>query len=303
MLDGSYHHAGLWNWSSALTSEQRKFQGSPYPRANILGVGVSAINLTQAVATIDDWISRHEQHYVTVTPVHGIMDCQDDPELKTIFNRSGLTTPDGMAVVWILKMLGHDHVGRVYGPDLMSAVCEQSVDKGYRHFLYGGEPDVAERLSASLQARCPGIKIAGIYCPPFQPVCEEEDRAIIDAVNDSGADIVWVGISTPKQERWMAAHLEKLEAPVMIGVGAAFDYLSGRKRQAPRWIQRAGFEWLFRLLMEPSRLWRRYIRYPLFLILLLGQALGIKTYPRIGAAQESWGNHEQNVEIPSEGDR
>ena len=194
-------------------------------------------------------------------------------------NASGLTTPDGMAIVWLLRLQGHRRVSRVYGPDLMLSLCRHGLERGIRHFLYGGDKGVVEELSASLLTRFPGLQIVGTHTPPFGELTEEEDRQAVESINACNPDIVWVGLSTPKQERWMAVHLGRIEAPVMIGVGAAFDFLSGRKRQAPRWMQRAGLEWLFRLASEPRRLWPRYRRYPLFVLLAIAQLLGLKHYP------------------------
>jgi len=248
-------------------------------RANILGVHVSAINMYQALRAIDHWIVHREKYYVCVTPAHGVMECQTQPDLKQIFNSSGLTTPDGMAIVWLLKLMGYHHVSRVYGPDLMLAVCHRSQEMRYRHFLYGGNPNVPETLALNLQSRFPDLNIVGAYSPPFRPLTVEEDEKIIETINQVQPDVVWVGLSTPKQELWMAEHLGKINAPVMIGVGAAFDFLSGNKKQAPRWVQQIGLEWLFRLSTEPARLWRRYVQYPVFVLLVLGQLTGIKKYP------------------------
>jgi N-acetylglucosaminyldiphosphoundecaprenol N-acetyl-beta-D-mannosaminyltransferase len=238
-------------------------------RVPVLGVGVSAVDLGQAVETILGWIAGREAHYVCVTPAHAVMDCYHDPRLLPIFNGSGLTVPDGMSLVWLLRLKGHRHVGRVYGPDLMLAACQASVPLGHRHFLYGGAPGVAEELAARLQGQVPGLRVAGVYAPPFRELSLEEERQAVSRIDESRADIVWVGLSTPKQERWMAAHLGRIDAPVMIGVGAAFDFLSGSKPQAPRWMQRSGLEWLFRLLSEPRRLWPRYRQYPKFVALVL----------------------------------
>lgn len=232
-----------------------------HPRVDILGVGVSAINMEMALEAIEGWIERREQHYVCVTTVHGVMECRKDPELRRIFNSSGLTTPDGMPLVWLSRARGFGYVNRVYGPDLMLALCERSLSKGYRHFLYGGAPGVPEKLAENLKRRFPGLDVVGTYSPPFRPLTHEEDERVVRMINEAGPDIVWVGLSTPKQERWMAGHIGRLEAPVLIGVGAAFDFHSGVKRQAPRWMQRSGLEWLFRLLTEPRRLWRRYLIY------------------------------------------
>ena len=166
-----------------------------------------------------------------------------------------------MPLVWLSRARGFGYVNRVYGPDLMLALCERSLSKGYRHFLYGGAPGVPEKLAENLKRRFPGLDVVGTYSPPFRPLTHEEDERVVRMINEAGPDIVWVGLSTPKQERWMAGHIGRLEAPVLIGVGAAFDFHSGVKRQAPRWMQRSGLEWLFRLLTEPRRLWRRYLIY------------------------------------------
>jgi N-acetylglucosaminyldiphosphoundecaprenol N-acetyl-beta-D-mannosaminyltransferase len=206
------------------------------------------------------------------------MDCFWNHSLRKLFNESGLTTPDGMSIVWLLKFHGYRNVSRVYGADLMLEVCRISEDKRWRHFFYGGAPGVADALADRLLARFPKLQIAGKYSPPFRPLTVAEDIDVRQRIAASHADIVWVGISSPKQEQWMAEHIGKLSAPVLIGVGAAFDFLSGRKRQAPRWVQRSGLEWLFRLATEPGRLWRRYAQYPLFVVLVLLQAIGLTRY-------------------------
>jgi N-acetylglucosaminyldiphosphoundecaprenol N-acetyl-beta-D-mannosaminyltransferase len=248
-------------------------------REGILGIAVSAIRLDQAVVAIGAWISSREQHYVTVTPAHAVMDAYRDPALRKIFNASGLTTPDGMAIVWLLRLHGHRQVERVYGPDLLMAVCRYGLAKGYRHFLYGGEQGVADALGRHLVDRLPELQLVGTWTPPFGPLSEQEDRAELERINTASPDIVWVGLGTPKQERWMATHLGRVAAPVMIGVGAAFDFLSGRKRQAPRWMQRSGLEWLFRLATEPRRLWPRYRRYPQFVVLAAAELLKLRRFP------------------------
>jgi N-acetylglucosaminyldiphosphoundecaprenol N-acetyl-beta-D-mannosaminyltransferase len=221
-------------------------------------VGISAIDMTQALATIEGWIARGERHYVCVTGVHGVMESRRDPELRRIHHDAGLVTPDGMPLVWLARRAGFHHVDRVYGPDLLLACCEISVRRGYRHFFYGGGPGVPELLAERLSRGFPGLCVVGTYSPPFRPLLPEEDEDVVQRLNASAADIVWVGLSTPKQERWMHEHRERLGAPVLIGVGAAFDFHAGLKRQAPRWMQRSGLEWLFRLAHEPRRLWRRY---------------------------------------------
>jgi N-acetylglucosaminyldiphosphoundecaprenol N-acetyl-beta-D-mannosaminyltransferase len=262
-------------------------------KVNILGVGINPITLDQALNIIIGWIERHEENYVCITPAHGIMECQRDNELLKIFNGSGLTTPDGMSIVWILKIRGYQNVSRVYGPDLMEAICRYSSDnRRFRHFFYGGADGVPDKLSEKLQNRFPYLDVVGTISPPFRPLSLEEDEIIINQINSANPDIVWVGISTPKQERWMATHIGRLNAPVIIGVGAAFDFLSGIKKQAPKTIQRSGLEWLFRLASEPKRLWRRYVEYPKFVILVLIQLLGLKHYPMKNTCIRE--NHEYN---------
>ena len=243
-------------------------------RHNLLGIRISAVNLPQAVETIGRWIDRNEKEYVCVVPAHSIMDVYRQVELRPVFNNAGMCTPDGMGVVWSLKLAGFRNVSRVYGPDLMQAVSADSVVKGWSHFYYGGTPGALSRLIETMQARFPGLRIAGTNCPPFRALTPEEDAQVVAQINSSGADIVWVGIGSPRQEQWMAEHRSALRAPVLIGVGAAFDFHSGVKPQAPRWIQRSGLEWIYRFAHEPGRLWRRYIQYPRFVVLVIAQLLG-----------------------------
>jgi N-acetylglucosaminyldiphosphoundecaprenol N-acetyl-beta-D-mannosaminyltransferase len=243
--------------STLSGSLPERHPGEP-ARVDILGVQVSAIAMPLALAVISGWIARGERRYVCVSGVHGIMESQRDPELRRIHNDAGLVTPDGMPLVWLARQAGFAGVDRVYGPDLLLACCEASVKHGYRHFFYGGDTGVPELLAERLAARFPGLRVVGTYSPPFRPLLPDEDADVVQRLNGSGADIVWVGLSTPKQERWMHSHRDRLTAPVLIGVGAAFDFHAGTKRQAPRWMQRSGLEWLFRLTQEPRRLWRRY---------------------------------------------
>lgn len=241
-----------------------------FPRVDILGVGVSAITMADALGAIRAWIEHGEQHYVCVTGVHGVMECQRDEALLRIHRRAGMVTPDGMPLVWLCWRSGYRRVERVYGPDLMLAACARSRDAGYRHFFYGGAPGVPEKLQARLQTRLPGLDVVGTYSPPFRPLTRDEDDRVVQQINASQADIVWVGLSTPKQERWMASHVGRVRAPVLVGVGAAFDFHAGVKRQAPRWMGRCGLEWLFRMSAEPKRLIRRYARNnPLFVYQIL----------------------------------
>lgn len=225
----------------------------------IAGVKVSPVDMDEAVATIERWIETRDRNYVCIRDAHGIVRCQTDDDLREIHRKAGLVTPDGMPVVWMARQLGYPQTQRVYGPDLMRTLTALSATRGYRQYYYGGNEGVADQLKDVLTAEHPGLNVAGTYCPPFRPLTDEEDDEIVAKINAAKPDIVWVGLSTPKQEYWMASHVHRLEAPVLIGVGAAFDFLSGNKAQAPRWIQRSGFEWLYRLATEPGRLGRRYM--------------------------------------------
>ena len=247
-------------------------------RVNVLGVGVSLVNMGRALDEIGRRVQDRDRTYVCVCSVHGVMECQRSGELRRIFNSAGMVTPDGMPLVWLAR--GRDpQVTRVYGPDLMLAEFKRSMAAGHRHFLYGGGPGVSARLATSMRERFPGLDVAGTMEPPFAPLDQLASPETAAAINATHPDIVWVGISSPKQERWMAKMRPLLEAPVLIGVGAAFDFHSGMVRQAPRWMQRSGLEWLFRLITEPRRLWRRYlVNNPWFVWALALQRLGIRKY-------------------------
>jgi len=249
-------------------------------RTNVLGVGVSAINMGIALDQLGRWIANQERQYVSVCTVHTIMECRRDDRLRRIVNAAGMTTPDGMPLVWLSRLAGQAHVARVYGPDLMLAEMEESVPRGHRHFFFGGGPGVAERLATAMRTRFPGVTIVGAFTPPMgtaEALCTE---VIARTINAARPDIVWVGVSSPKQEFWMDCMRGSLAAPVLIGVGAAFDFHTGSVRQAPRWMQRSGLEWLFRLLQEPRRLWRRYlVDNPWFLYEVAKQKFGLARYP------------------------
>ena len=250
-------------------------------KVDILGVRVSATTMEEALGVIEGWIAQREAHYVCVSGMHGVMESQQDERLRRIHNTAGLVTPDGMSLVWLCKLKGERGVERVYGPDLMLALCGRSPDRGYRHFFYGASPKILDSLTMRLCARYPGLEVVGTYSPPFRPLTPEEDAEVVQRITQARPDVVWVGLSTPKQERWMAEHVERLGGPVLIGVGAAFDFHSGFKRQAPRWMQRNGLEWFFRLLSEPRRLYRRYLtNIPLFAWYLVLDAIGFRRAPQ-----------------------
>lgn len=229
-------------------------------RVDVLGVAISAITIPEAVAEIERRVHDRDPGYVTLTGVHGVMECREDRELTRIHNDAALTCPDGMPMVWAARYAGYRECERVYGPDLMLAVCEHSVSRGWRHFFYGAGPGVAVELADRLRVRFPGLVVAGTFTPPFGDLTREETASIAEVIDDASPDLVWVGLSTPKQERWMAAMRPMLDAPLLLGVGAAFDFHAGRVPQAPRWMQRNGLEWAYRLGREPRRLWRRYLR-------------------------------------------
>ena len=248
-------------------------------KANVLGVGVSAINLAQGTKLILEAVRQNRKGYVAVTGVHGVSEAQSDSEFRRILNSAFLNTPDGVPISWVGRFQGFKTMDRVYGPDLMIELCVATTDGSVRHFFYGGAPGVAEALRSGLESRFPGLCVCGTYTPPFRALNHEEEFDLAAQIEHLRPDIVWVGISTPKQERFMATYLHKLPVKIMIGVGAAFDIHSGRVKQAPYWMQRSGLEWFFRLIQEPGRLWKRYlINNPLFLARILAQLTGLRRY-------------------------
>jgi len=254
-------------------------QLSVQERVNILGVGVSALNMETALRQTELLLDQGRQGYICVTGVHGIMEAQSDRAFRETLNRSFLTTPDGMPTVWLGRIHGFKHMSRVYGPDYMLGLCERSVTKGYRHFLYGGKPGVAEELGAELARRFPGLQIVGTYTPPFRPLNSDEENDLRTQLEVSQADVLWCGLSTPKQERFMAAYSQRMPVKLMVGVGAAFDLLSGNLSEAPDWMKKAGLQWLYRLIKEPRRLWRRYlVNNPKFIWFTLLQLTGLRGF-------------------------
>lgn len=226
----------------------------------MLGVRIDAVQIPGVIARMEQWIAqRGLSRYIAVTGMHGVVEADADPQFAAILECAALTVPDGMPLIWLGRRRGFDLRRRVYGPELLSEFCRATVRKGYRHFFYGGVQGVPGQLAERLQAAYPGMQVAGTYSPPFCALSSREDDEMIAMINASAPDLVWVGLSTPKQERWMYEHRNKIHAPVLVGVGAAFDFHTGRVAQAPEWMRENGFEWLFRLLQEPRRLWRRYL--------------------------------------------
>ena len=252
-------------------------------RVNVLGAGISVLNMRSALDAVAEAVAQRRKGYICITGVHGVMEGQDEPTFLRILNNAFLCTPDGMPMVWMGKLRGHKEMSRVYGPDFMLAVCEWSQRSGCRHFFFGGADGVADALRESMTKRFPGLQVAGCYTPPFRPLNADEIKALQQQVSETKPDILWVGLSTPKQEKFMAEFLPKLDVTLMVGVGAAFDFHTGRVRQAPRWIQRSGLEWFYRMCCEPKRLAKRYLKNnPRFLWKVIFQILGIKKYPLNG---------------------
>lgn len=239
-----------------LTSSEHITDPKDHPRLEILGVRISDVTIPKAAAIIDGWVRARHKTYVCVAPVSTLVDCQKNVQYKNVVNAAGMVTPDGMPVVWLGRSKGSRTIERTYGPDLLSAVCGEGK---FRHFFYGGAADTLDRLEQRLKGKNPDINIVGKLSPEFVPQVRMENAEIIDRINRARPDILWVGLGSPKQDLWMSMHRPLLDVPVIIGVGAAFDFLSGVKPQAPRWMQKSGLEWIFRLVSEPRRLWKRYL--------------------------------------------
>ena len=250
------------------------------PRFNVLGVGVSALALGPASALVVASARARTGGYVCFADVNSLSCARRDPAHRRILNASRLTTPDGMPLVWLGRRAGHRGITRVYGPDLLEAVCAATAGTGLTHFFYGAGPGTAPLLAARLTQRFPGLQVAGTHTPPHGPLPAAELARLTETLSVLRPDFFWVGLSTPKQEAFMAAHAAGFNVGVMLGVGAAFDLLSGRVRQAPRWVRHGGGEWLFRLAIEPRRLAPRYLKNnPLFVLRVLAQLSGLKKYP------------------------
>lgn len=261
------------------------------PRSNVLGVGISALNLELAEQAMYEGADKPSmQGFVTITGVHGVVESQHDEQLKRIHNRSYLSTPDGMPMVWMGKWNGFSHMDRVYGPELMLNIMKSSVVSEHSHYFFGGADGVAQELKDNLEGRYNGLKVMGTYTPPFRPLTEDEEQSLYNELQTLRPHFFWVGLSTPKQEKFMHGFLSKYpfltkewdHGLIMVGVGAAFDFHSGKIKQAPRWIQRSGFEWLFRVFMDPKRLFKRYaVSNSYFLWKVFPQMMGLKKYLRI----------------------
>lgn len=241
---------------------------TPPPQVEVVGIPMALTTYERTLSWMDAMVASRRQGYVCVAATHTVMACHEDEDLRRAVLGSSLTVPDGQPLVWAMNLLGHEQPNRVYGPTLMERHCAHAAQNGTRVYLYGGrDRDALDTLARNLLRRFPGLTIVGGWSPPFRQLTEAEEEGVVDEINRSGADVVWVGIGVPKQEKWMARMRPRLEAPVLVGVGAAFDFHAGLVPQAPARVQSLGLEWLFRLVQEPRRLWRRYARYnPLFVM-------------------------------------
>jgi N-acetylglucosaminyldiphosphoundecaprenol N-acetyl-beta-D-mannosaminyltransferase len=273
--------------SDNQTSDQLKPAPARFPARFIVGMRTHATSYAAATRQVLDWAKERTPRYVCVANVHMVMETHDDPQFRQIVNRADLVTSDGMPLVWALRGLGVPQASRVYGPTLTLHVCEGAAREGVPVALYGGTPESLADFAALLRSRYPGIQVVCQIAPPFRALSSEEDERYTHELQESGAGVVFVGIGCPKQERWMAEHTARLNA-VLLGVGAAFDFHSGRVKQAPAVMQRSGLEWLFRLAVEPRRLWKRYTRHnPRFVWLVARQLLAHRLAPHRTAAQEA----------------
>jgi len=241
----------------------------------VLGIRFAAIQISDVIDKIEGWIAGGRRtHYVCVSNVHSVVESQRDPRLKEVLNGGDLNVPDGMPIIWLGRSRGNSLPRRVYGPDLFVEFCRETQNRGYRHYFYGGAPHVVEALIGNLRGMFPEMHVAGHYSPPFRALTAEEDLEVIEMINAAAPDVLWVGLGCPKQEFWMRAHRETLSVPAIVGIGQAFDIFAGNVRQAPAWMREHGLEWLFRLLQEPRRLWRRYLIYNVeFILRLAGESL------------------------------
>jgi N-acetylglucosaminyldiphosphoundecaprenol N-acetyl-beta-D-mannosaminyltransferase len=250
------------------------------PRANVLGVGIHALDMQSAVEFLENCLFLRRKGYVCVTGVHGVMEARRSAEFRRILDRALLVTADGMPTVWVGRLQKYKAMGRVFGPDFMLEVCARSAQSQCTHFLYGGKPGVANELRQKLEQWFPGIRIVGTFTPPFRPLTAEERAQFEGAIRELKPDIIWVGLSTPKQERFMATIIDRLTCRLMIGVGAAFDIHTGKVKDAPRWMKNAGLQWFHRLCQEPRRLWKRYLlNNSAFLGLIALQMTRLRHYP------------------------
>jgi N-acetylglucosaminyldiphosphoundecaprenol N-acetyl-beta-D-mannosaminyltransferase len=244
------------------------WSGQPVDSASILGAPISVVTLPKVLSIFERWSGDDRDRIVLLRDVHGAMRARSDPAVRDAQDEADLVLPDGMPLVWAVRLTGQASISRVCGIDLFPAACQHGVARGWRHYLYGASPGVAEKLADMMRERCPGIEIVGTYCPPFRPLTSEEDEEACAKIRAARPDFVWVSLSTPKQDLWMREHRGRCGGATMVGVGGAFEINAGLIPRAPLWMQKSGLEWLFRLWQEPERLGKRYFNsLPLFVVL------------------------------------
>lgn len=225
---------------------------------SVIGVPIDSVTWSQALARISAWAAAKQSRYICICNVHSVVNARQDDLFAKVIRDADMATPDGAPVAWLIRRIGGPRQERINGPDLMWHYCAKAAQRNESIYLYGGQQRTLDILQRRLLAHFPGLKIAGAYSPPYRALTSEEDAAVVETINASGAGTVWVSLGCPKQEKWMAEHCGRISA-VMIGVGAAFDYHAGTIQRAPLWMQRNGLEWLHRLCSEPRRLWKRYL--------------------------------------------
>jgi N-acetylglucosaminyldiphosphoundecaprenol N-acetyl-beta-D-mannosaminyltransferase len=260
---------------------------------DILNVNFNLIAFNDVMDVIEYWRQNNESNYITITNPHSVMLCYQQKHMMTATKSAGMTLPDGIGIVMAANILGFPHNGRIAGPDLMLKLCDHGREQNYRHYFYGGAEGVADKLAERLSKKYPGLKVAGKYCPPFRELSEQEDSDIVEMINDTKPDVLWVGLGAPKQEKWMYDHLDRIKAAAMIGVGAAFDFHSGNVARAPGWTHACGMEWFHRLVVDPKRMWRRYIvNSPLFLLKVMAQKISM-----LSGKKQPVSNIQETIEV------
>jgi N-acetylglucosaminyldiphosphoundecaprenol N-acetyl-beta-D-mannosaminyltransferase len=261
-----------------------------FSRQKILGIGFDLVDYRSAFEQIANGKESGKCKLVIMMNPHSVSLCRRDAEVHDVITRADLVLPDGTGIIWASRILGFENRGRVTGPKLMLKICNWGREKKLRHFFYGGAEGVADKLAANLSSKYIGLQVAGTYSPPFRQLSKEEYRIIIDKINSTKPDILWVGLGAPKQEKWMDEHRSKINAAAMIGVGAAFDFHSGNVKWAPEWIRKLGLEWAYRFAQNPKRMWRRNLDSPRFLLNVIIQRLHMLSDNRASVKEEALEN-------------
>lgn len=251
------------------------------PAIQVLGIRVHMAEIPDVINVMDDWIQSDRQrfHYVVNTGMHGLMEGHRDPEFRNILDSADLFAPDGILVLLVARLRGFALRKRETGPELLWRFSETAAERNYKYFFYGDVQETLKQVSEKILGAYPGVEIVGVHSPPFRPLTAEEDQQVINAINQAAPDVLWVGLGAPKQERWIFEHRDKLNVPVVIGIGASFKFLAGTVKRAPSWVRNGGFEWLWRFLQEPGRVWRRvFIDAPQFVGLAALEMTGLKKY-------------------------